>query len=147
MQCKKVVVVKYKSTWIPTKGSENSSGYDLVAAHDYKLCYNSPTIVKTGLFLAIPPGFEGQVRSRSGLALKGIVVLNSPGIIDSDYRGELGVMLVNLNDTFQGYRINRGDKVAQLAICRIPDVQFERVEELSNTLRRAGGFGFQSTGR
>ena len=100
-------------------------------------------IIKTGLFIALPVGFEAQVRPRSGLAAKkGITVLNSPGTVDADYRGEIGVILVNLsNDIFV---INDGERIAQLIIAKHERVSWQEVEILSETERGAGGFG--STG-
>ena len=100
-------------------------------------------IIKTGLFIALPVGFEAQVRPRSGLAAKkGITVLNSPGTVDADYRGEIGVILVNLsNDIFV---INDGERIAQLIVAKHERVSWQEVEILSETERGAGGFG--STG-
>ena len=100
-------------------------------------------LVKTGLFLEIPVGFECQVRPRSGLALKkGISVLNSPGTIDADYRGEVGVILINMsNETFV---VENGERIAQLVFAKVEQAQWEEVSELSSTERGAGGFG--STG-
>lgn len=98
------------------------------------------TIVKTGLFMAIPPGYEAQVRPRSGLALKhGITVLNSPGTIDADYRGEIGVLLINLGD--KDFVINDGERIAQMVIARHETAVFHTVEELDETERGEGGYG------
>ena len=101
------------------------------------------TLVKTGLFMEIPEGYECQVRPRSGLALKkGISVLNSPGTIDADYRGEVGVILINLsNETFT---IENGERIAQLVFAKVEQAAWEKVEVLTETDRGAGGFG--STG-
>jgi dUTP pyrophosphatase len=100
-------------------------------------------IIKTGLFIALPVGFEAQVRPRSGLAAKkGITVLNSPGTIDADYRGEIGVILVNLSNA--AFVINDGERIAQLIIAKHERVQWKEVEVLSETERGFGGFG--STG-
>lgn len=100
-------------------------------------------LVKTGLFMALPPGYEAQVRPRSGLAYKnGITVLNSPGTIDADYRGEIGVILVNLSN--QDFTIEDGERIAQLVVAKCEQAQFVAVEELDQTERGAGGFG--STG-
>jgi len=100
-------------------------------------------IVKTGLFIELPIGYEAQVRPRSGLAAKkGITVLNSPGTIDADYRGEIGVILVNLSN--EDFTIENGERIAQLVISKHERAVFEEVEELSETDRGAGGFG--STG-
>jgi dUTP pyrophosphatase len=101
------------------------------------------TIVKTGLFIALPVGFEAQVRPRSGLAAKkGITVLNSPGTVDADYRGEIGVILVNLSN--EDFIVNDGERIAQLIIAKHERVNWEEVIVLSETERGAGGFG--STG-
>ncbi|AZQ43228.1 dUTP diphosphatase [Nonlabens ponticola] len=100
-------------------------------------------IVKTGLFIELPVGYEAQVRPRSGLAAKkGITVLNSPGTIDADYRGEIGVILVNLSN--QNFPIENGERIAQLVIAHHEQPQWQEVEVLSDTDRGAGGFG--STG-
>ena len=101
------------------------------------------TIVKTGLFIALPVGFEAQVRPRSGLAAKkGITVLNSPGTVDADYRGEIGVILVNLSN--EDFIVNDGERIAQLIIAKHERVNWEEVTVLNETDRGAGGFG--STG-
>lgn len=101
------------------------------------------TIVGTGLFLELPIGFEAQVRPRSGLAAKkGITVLNAPGTIDADYRGEVGVILVNLSN--EDFTINNGERIAQLVIAKHERAEWEETEELSSTDRGEGGFG--STG-
>ena len=101
------------------------------------------TIIKTGLFIALPPGFEAQVRPRSGLAVKkGITVLNSPGTVDADYRGEIGVILVNLSN--EDFVIQDGERVAQLVIAKHECVTWREVDLLSETERGTGGFG--STG-
>ena len=97
-------------------------------------------LVKTGLFMELPAGYEAQVRPRSGLALKkGITVLNSPGTIDADYRGQVCAILINLSD--KPFVINSGDRIAQLVIARCEQAEVEQVEVLSETERGAGGFG------
>ena len=97
-------------------------------------------LVPTGLFMEIPAGFEGQVRPRSGLAIKsGITVLNTPGTIDADYRGEVKIILINLSDT--DFTINSGDRVAQIVFARCEQMEMVSVETLSETERGAGGFG------
>lgn len=102
------------------------------------------TLVPTGLYIALPQGYEAQVRPRSGLALKhGITVLNSPGTIDADYRGQLQVILVNLSDT--PFTIAPGERIAQMVIAKHEQVEWEQVESLDETSRGAGGFG--STGK
>ena len=101
------------------------------------------TLVKTGLFIELPIGFEAQVRPRSGLAFKkGITVLNSPGTVDADYRGEIGVILVNLSN--EDFVIENGERIAQLVIAKHERAEWIEVEELNETSRGAGGFG--STG-
>ena len=101
------------------------------------------TLVKTGLFMELPVGYEAQVRPRSGLALKkGITVLNSPGTIDADYRGEIGVILINLSN--EDFVIENGERIAQLVIAKYEQAEFIEVNELSETSRGTGGFG--STG-
>jgi dUTP pyrophosphatase len=133
---------------LPTRASTGSSGFDLRAAvaDDFLLAPGDRTLVPTGLVLEIPAGFEGQVRPRSGLALRhGIGVLNAPGTIDSDYRGELGVILVNLGR--EPFTVRRGDRIAQLVFARVEAVEWEEIEEadaLAESARGAGGFG--STG-
>ena len=100
-------------------------------------------IIKTGLYMALPPGFEAQVRPRSGLAAKfGISVLNAPGTIDADYRGEIGVIMVNLSN--ENFTINNGDRIAQMIIARYVHTKWEEVSVLDETKRGKGGFG--STG-
>lgn len=100
-------------------------------------------VVPTGIYVSIPNGYEGQVRPRSGLAAKkGITVLNAPGTIDADYRGEIGVILVNLSDT--SFRINPGERIAQLVFAKCERAEFVEVDELDETVRGEGGFG--STG-
>ena len=97
-------------------------------------------LVKTGLFMELPEGYEAQVRPRSGLALKkGITVLNSPGTIDADYRGEICVILINLSD--EEFVINDGERIAQMVIARHEQAEVVQVEELTDTVRGAGGFG------
>lgn len=122
------------------------------AGMDLRANLSSPVILKplerklipTGLFIELPAGFEAQVRPRSGLAFKkGITVLNSPGTIDADYRGEVGVILVNLSN--EDFEIQNGERVAQMVIARHERAEWEVTEELSSTERGAGGFG--STGK
>jgi len=129
----------------PNYETEGSAGMDLRANIEEVITLKplERTIVKTGLFIALPIGFEAQVRPRSGLAAKkGITVLNSPGTVDADYRGEIGVILVNLsNDDFV---INDGERVAQLVIAKHERIKWEEVELLNETERGSGGFG--STG-
>ena len=131
---------------LPSYETDASAGMDLRANIDKSITLKplERTIVKTGLFIALPVGFEAQVRPRSGLAAKnGITVLNAPGTVDADYRGEIGVILVNLSN--EDFIINDGERIAQLIIAKHERALWEEVEVLSETKRGAGGFG--STGK
>lgn len=131
---------------LPSYETDASAGMDLRAniSESITLKPLERTIVKTGLFIALPVGFEAQVRPRSGLAAKnGITVLNTPGTVDADYRGEIGVILVNLSN--EDFVINDGERIAQLVIAKHERAHWEEVEVLSETKRGAGGFG--STGK
>jgi dUTP diphosphatase len=130
---------------LPQRASAGSSGCDLRAAVAERtvLAPGERALIPTGLVLELPSGFEGQVRPRSGLALRhGVTVVNAPGTIDSDYRGEVAVALVNLGA--EPFTIERGDRIAQLVVARVESVELEEVEDLSPTGRGDGGFG--STG-
>jgi len=130
---------------LPRYATANSAGADLLAALSDPLVLQpgERAAVPTGLILEIPAGYEGQVRPRSGLALrKGITVANAPGTIDADYRGELKVLLINLGS--DAVTINRGERIAQLVIAPVVQVRLEEAEELGATDRGSGGFG--STG-
>ena len=127
---------------LPARASAGSSGYDLRAAVDGPLTLppGGRALVPTGLVLEIPPGWEGQVRPRSGLAVRsGVTVLNAPGTIDSDYRGEVRVALVNLGAA--PFTIERGDRIAQLVFARVGGASWQEVGELEETSRGGGGFG------
>lgn len=129
---------------LPTYHTEHSAGMDLRSTIDIDLEPGQRMLVPTGIRMAIPEGFEGQVRPRSGLALKfGIGMVNSPGTIDSDYRGEIGVLLINLGQ--EAVTFQKGERIAQLVICPIARAQLLPVDELEQTVRGAGGFG--STGK
>ena len=131
---------------LPTYGTEASAGVDLRANITESIILKplERTLVKTGLFIELPIGFEAQVRPRSGLAFKnGVTVLNTPGTIDADYRGEIGVILVNLSN--ENFTIENGERVAQLVIAKHEQAEWNLVEELSDTERGSGGFG--STGK
>lgn len=129
---------------LPQRQTPESVGYDLVASHDAVLLFGDRVLVPTGITVSIPPGYVGMVCPRSGLALKhGITVLNAPGIIDSDYRGEVGVILINLGVT--RYQVKAGDRIAQLVIMPCPNMWLVHAEIDSETERGTGGFG--STGR
>lgn len=128
---------------LPAYATAGAAGMDVVAAEDVVIAPGARHPVATGLALAIPEGFEIQVRPRSGLAFKhGITVPNTPGTIDSDYRGELKVLLINHG--VEPFAIQRGDRVAQLVLAPVVQAAWEEIEELDETARGAGGFG--STG-
>ena len=132
-----------KNAIIPKKASEGSSGYDIYACEDVSITSGKVALVHTGISVEIPKGFEIQIRPRSGLALKKqITVLNTPGTIDSDYRGEIGVILINHNDI--PVFINKGDRIAQMVINEVFDSDFIAVNNLEESKRGDGGFG--STG-
>lgn len=142
----KIKIVNKSGFPCPAYATELSAGVDL------KACLQEPvkigplerTLVPTGLYIALPAGYEAQVRPRSGLAAKhGITVLNTPGTIDADYRGEVKVILVNLSN--EPFEIVPGERIAQMVIARHETAQWEEVPELDATDRGAGGFG--STGR
>jgi dUTP pyrophosphatase len=127
---------------LPSYQTDHAAGVDLPAAVERDLVIEPGkwTLVPTGIAVAIPEGYEGQVRPRSGLALKhGIGMLNGPGTIDADYRGELGVILFNFSD--RSFTIRRGDRIAQLVFAKIERARIEIVDSLSETTRGAGGFG------
>ncbi|MCW1428768.1 dUTP diphosphatase [Novosphingobium sp. JCM 18896] len=128
---------------LPAYATAGAAGMDVLAAEDVTLAPGGWHAVATGLALAIPPGYEIQVRPRSGLALKhGISVPNAPGTIDSDYRGELKVILINHGS--EDFAIRRGDRVAQLVLAPVVQASWLKVDELDDTARGEGGFG--STG-
>lgn len=141
----KVKIINKSSHDLPNYETAFSAGMDLRAniLEPITLKPLDRAIVKTGLFMELPLGFEAQVRPRSGLAAKkGITVLNSPGTIDADYRGEIGVILVNLSN--EDFIIENGERVAQMVIAKHEQITWEQVEILEDTSRGAGGFG--STG-
>jgi len=128
---------------LPAYATAGAVGMDVLAAEDVKLAAGARYAVATGLAMAIPAGFEIQVRPRSGLALKhGISVPNAPGTIDSDYRGELKIILINHGT--EAFTISRGDRIAQLVLAPVTQASWLVVDELDETMRGAGGFG--STG-
>lgn len=128
---------------IPRYQTDGAAGLDLVACGSMLLDSKSVIVVPTGLAIELPPGYEAQVRSRSGLSAKGIVVGNSPGTIDEDYRGEIKVILHNHRGS--SYEISEGDRIAQLVITRVAQAEVVEAVELSETERGAGGLG--STGK
>lgn len=131
---------------LPAYATEQSAGMDLCAAIDapMTLTPGGRALVPTGLAIALPAGFEAQVRPRSGLALKnGVTVLNSPGTVDADYRGEIKIILANLGT--EAFTIERGMRIAQMVIARHSTAAWEVVAELDETARGAGGFGSTGT--
>ena len=131
---------------LPQYETHLSAGVDLRANIDEAICLKplQRALIKTGLFIALPAGYEAQLRPRSGLAYKnGITVLNSPGTIDADYRGEIGVILVNLSE--KEFIVNDGERIAQLVFAKHEQAEFVVASELNETARGTGGFG--STGK
>ena len=131
---------------LPTYATEQSAGMDLTAALEeaIEIGPGERMLIPTGLTIELPEGYEAQVRPRSGLALKhGVTVLNSPGTVDADYRGEIGVILANLGQ--QEFTVERGMRIAQMVIAKHATVEWEIADELSETERGSGGFG--STGK
>jgi dUTP pyrophosphatase len=127
---------------LPEYKTTGSAGVDLCAFLNEEVVLKplERKLIPTGLYLELPQGYEAQVRPRSGLALKsGISVLNSPGTVDSDYRGEVGVILVNLSS--QDFTIKNGDRIAQMIVAEYVQVGFEEADTLEETVRGAGGFG------
>ena len=142
----KIKIINKSHHDLPQYATPLSAGVDLRANLESPIILEpmQRRLVPTGLFIALPPGFEAQVRPRSGLALKhGLTVLNSPGTIDADYRGEVGVILANLSE--EPFVINDGERIAQMVIARHEQAEWELVDQLDETERGAGGFGH--TGR
>ena len=128
----------------PRKAHDDDAAFDLRSRVDVVIPSGKIMLVPTGVFMELPVGYEAQVRPRSGLALKhGITVLNTPGTIDAGYRGEVGVILINAGE--KDFAIARGDRIAQMVIQQLTDVQLVSAEALSESARGAGGFG--STGK
>lgn len=137
-----VKVINTSDNPLPSYSTEWSSGMDLRANLKESITLNSleRTLVPTGLYIELPEGFEAQIRPRSGLALKkGLSVLNSPGTIDADYRGEIGIILVNLSN--EPVEITPGERICQMVISSFEHVELTEVEEINETPRSAGGFG------
>ena len=138
----KIKIVNQSKHSLPSYSTIFSAGMDLRANLDatVTLSPNARMLVPTGLFIALPQGYEAQIRPRSGLALKkGITLLNTPGTIDADYRGEIGIIMINLSS--EDFVINDGDRIAQMVVARYETVEWESCEELDETERGAGGFG------
>ena len=128
----------------PAKAHPDDAAFDLRSRMEMELPPGLSVLVPTGLFLELPPGYEAQVRPRSGLALKhNLMLTNSPGTIDAGYRGEVGVIMFNAGS--EPFPVKRGDRIAQMVIAKLPEVELTLADELSETGRGAGGFG--STGR
>lgn len=141
----KIKIINRSAHQLPQYETEASAGMDLRAniSEAVTLKPLERSLIKTGLFIELPVGYEAQVRPRSGLALKkGVTVLNSPGTIDADYRGEIGVILVNLSN--EDFTVENGERVAQLVIAKHERADWELVEDLASSSRGTGGFG--STG-
>lgn len=137
-----IKIINQSDNNIPHYATAGSSGMDLRASltHEVKLLPLQREMISTGIFIELPEGYEAQVRPRSGLANKqGITCLNSPGTVDSDYRGELKVILINLSAEEQ--TINNGDRIAQLVVSKVEKIKWQLVEELNETQRGKGGFG------
>jgi len=146
MERLEVVVRKKDGVILPSYATESSSGLDLVAflEEPVVLAPFARALIPTGIHIGIPEGFEAEIRPRSGMAHKfGVTVLNTPGTIDSDYRGEVKVLLINLGD--QPFTISNGDRIAQMIFKSVVVINWRLVEELPGTKRGQGGFG--STGR
>jgi dUTP pyrophosphatase len=142
----KVKIVNKSTNPIPEYQTALSAGMDVHAyvEEDMSLKSMHRMLIPTGLYIELPPGYEAQVRPRSGLAIKhGITVLNTPGTIDTDYRGEIKVILVNLSNA--EFTIRNGDRIAQIIVNKFEKVQWEEVSELKESEREAGGFGSTGT--
>ncbi|MDL2327678.1 dUTP diphosphatase [Ruminococcaceae bacterium OttesenSCG-928-A11] len=140
-----VPVVNKSDNELPKYATPFSSGMDTRAfiSETVNIPPGKRAIIQTGLFVDLPNGYEFQVRPRSGLALKmGVTILNTPGTIDADYRGEIGIVIINLGQ--DDFVVNSGDRIAQLVLQEVPKVQWEETDELSESNRGSGGFG--STG-
>lgn len=138
----KVKVVNKSHNDLPAYSTKDSAGMDLRASLDEPLELKpmQRALIPTGIYIELPEGYECQIRPRSGLALKhGVTVLNTPGTIDADYRGEIGVILINLSDT--PFVVNDGERICQMVVTRYDKVDWVRVESLDDSVRGAGGFG------
>lgn len=140
----KVKIKAAEGIALPAYATAGASGMDIRACENALIKAGERGCVGTGLYIEVPDGFEAQIRPRSGLALKhGVTVLNTPGTIDSDYRGEIRVILANLGS--EDFAIEPGDRIAQMVFAEVAKAEFEQADELGETTRAAGGFG--STGR
>jgi dUTP pyrophosphatase len=140
-------IINRSKNSLPAYETAHAAGMDLRADLDATIHLKpmERKLIPTGLYMELPEGFEAQIRPRSGLAFKhGIGIVNSPGTIDADYRGEIKVLLINLSD--QVFEINTGDRIAQMVIARHEKASWQLVEELNETLRGAGGYGHTGVG-
>ena len=142
----KVKVINKSANDLPFYATKGSAGMDVYSNEEIVLSPLSTTIIKTGLFVKIPEGYEIQVRPRSGLSAKSSLrIANSPGTIDSDYLGEIGIIIDNTSQTFS-YTVKKGERIAQLVLKKVEQIEWEEVEEFSETTERNTG-GFGSTGK
>lgn len=140
---KLIIKIKLQGGKLPAYATSGAAGVDIATAEAGVLAAGERKLISTGLFMEIPNGYEGQIRPRSGLALRhGITMLNAPGTIDSDYRGEIGVILYNSSS--EPFYYEKGDRIAQLVFAKVEQASFEEVESLEESKRGTGGFG--STG-
>ena len=140
----KICMLENCDELFPAKAHEDDAAFDLRSRVDMILPPGRSTLVPAGFRIELPVGFEAQIRPRSGLALKhDLMLTNSPGTVDAGYRGEVGVIMFNHND--EPFKIARGERIAQMVIAKLPEVEFVDADELSETLRGEGGFG--SSGR
>lgn len=137
-----IKIINRSNNSLPAYETAASAGMDMKAFLETEVCLKpmERKLIPTGIFLELPEGYEAQIRPRSGLALKhGITVLNSPGTIDADYRGEVKILLINFSDA--DFVIQNGDRIAQMVIARHENINWEEVEVLTETVRGAGGYG------
>lgn len=141
----KVKIINKSNNQLPEYATIGSAGMDLRAFTEEPIYLepNKVTKIPTGIYIELPQGYEAQIRSRSGIAFKGIIMANGIGTIDSDYRGEVGILLLNTTD--KRFKIQNGDRIAQMVIAKYEQVEWQEVEELSDSERGAGGYG--STGK
>ena len=140
----KIVMLENCQDLFPAKAHDDDAAFDLRARVDMELPVSRSVLVPAGFMMELPVGFEAQIRPRSGLALKhDIMLTNSPGTIDAGYRGEVGIIMYNGGT--EPFAVKRGDRIAQMVICRLPEVKLVAAESLGGSLRGSGGFG--SSGR
>lgn len=142
-----IKIINQSKNALPAYETLHAAGMDLRASIDENIVLKplERKLIATGLFIELPVGYEAQIRPRSGLAFKhGISIVNSPGTIDADYRGEIKVLLVNLSN--QDFEINTGDRIAQMVVARHEQVQWQQVNELNETTRGTGGYGHTGLG-